>query len=265
MDPFQQTEITLGGALSFGVGMLVFWLLTLSLVVLRARRLTLPTLLANIFFPTVLMLSSLRGQEIQGVRYFAWTFFFSTVWNILELSYTEAAAPAERISLIPLYGFLALLLVALPFEVTTMHRVLRARSATIRSFEAQHLEVLSERRGIAFDIGYIGYFSRANICDLAGLVNGRAAAKLTKPQRFVACAASDPDFVFLTAGQLNELARLKDLKSWTGCGQYDLVNVHSQDRHYLVVRPSLAEEVCRATGNAAVPFRSIAPELDGGS
>ena len=133
------------------------------------------------------------------------------------------------------------------------------RAETVRVFASQHVETLQANKGVAFDIGYIDYFSKAQICDLAGLVNGRAAASLTSKQRLNACVATDADFFFLNSGQLSSIAEIKDIHDWQSCGQYDLVNVRSEDRHYLLVRPSLVARVCTATGQAAVPYSVIMP------
>ncbi len=260
-NPIHDTAITLGGAFSFGLGMLGFWLLTLLLVVLHAGRLKLATALANIFLLVVLVLASLRGQEIQGVRYFAWTLFFPIVWNILELARVAGPGAASKWTgsrgLLVLSAFLVLLAVEAPFEVRAMHRVLTHRSETMRSFEAQHLDVLRERRGIASDIGYIGYFTGARICDLAGLVNGRAAARLSSAERNLACVQADPDFIFGNVSQLAPLTRLADLSGWQVCGRYDFTNVSTLDTHFLAVRPSLADEVCRSTGQRPEALTSL--------
>jgi hypothetical protein len=256
-NPIQDTAVTLGGAMSFGAGMLVFWLVTLALVILRERRLTLTTVLANCFFPLVLALASLRGQEIQGARYFAWTFFFATVWNILELGGMEAGDAIGTGGRWLLYGLLILLAAELPFESAAMHRVLTRRAATMREFEGQHLELLRGGRGIASDIGYIGYFTGAKLCDLAGLVNGRAAASLTSGERTEACAGSDPEFLFVNVSQLGPLAHYRDYSQWQVCGRYDFTNVSTPDSHYLIVRPEAAASVCRATGQGARPLGSL--------
>jgi hypothetical protein len=219
------------------------------------------TVLANCFCPVILALSALRGQEIQGVRYFAWTFFVPIVWNILALARSpEPTTPtrdSRRSSRVALYLFLGLLAVELPFESVAMHRVLTRRSATMRAFESQHLEVLQSRRGIASDIGIIGYFSGAELCDLAGLVNGRAAAQRTSIERLHACLSTDPDFLFVNASQLQPLARIADLSQWTVCGHYDFTNLRTPDTHYLIVRPSIADEVCRATAATPQSIRTL--------
>ena len=260
-NPIRDAAITLGGAFLFGVGMLAFWLLTLLLVRLHHGRLSRANVIANAFFPVVLTLASLRGQEIQGVRYFAWTFVVSILWNILELA--RAAEPHAKTKLqasqgvLLLSAFLVLIAIALPFETKAMHRVLTRRGDTMRTFEAQHLDVLRERRGVASDIGYIGYFSGAQICDLAGLVNGRAAARLTSAQRNQACVQTESDFVFGNASQLGSLRKLEDFSGWQVCGRYEFTNVKALDTHYLVVRPAIAEDVCRATGSAMQPLQVL--------
>ena len=254
--PIHDTAVTLAGAFSFGAGMLVFWLLTLLLVAMR-RGVSAETLLANCFCPVVVALSAFRGQEIQGVRYLAWTFFFSIAWNILELGEVlpegwSGADAADRFGTMLLYGFLGLLLVEMPFESLAMHRVMTHRAATERLFESEHLDLLRTHRGVASDIGFIGYFTGADICDLAGLVNGRAAARLTSAQRVEACAATKPDFLYVNKSQLGPMAKAMELAEWQVCGRYGFANIRTEDVHYLLVRPEIAAETCGATGVAPV-------------
>ncbi len=181
------------------------------------------------------------------------------MWNILELSGLPAEAPRPRRlrSDLLIYAFLLLLALDLPIETINMHRVLEHRVGTVRRFEAQHLEQLRDEHGVASDIGYIGYFTRARLCDLAGLVNGRAAARLTRNERAQACVATQPDFIFGTLGQLASLAQWMDLGDWQICGRYDLVNVATLDEHYLIAPPRLAPRTCQATGSQPVPLTSL--------
>lgn len=269
-DPLHDTAITLGGAFSFGVGALLFWVLTLTQVIARRGRMGVQTALANCFFPVVLTLSALRGQEIQGVRYFAWTFFFSITWNVLDLAEQELSdqnladrrlAPRStwqsRRQSAALYVFALILCAVLPFETVAMKHVLTQRAETVRGFETHPLNVLRDRQGMASDVGYIGYFSGAKICDLAGLVNGRVAARMSKLERAQACVAMDPDFVFLNRSQLMPMAQIIDLSQWRICGWYDFANVRTPDRHYLIVRLGIVDGVCRATGFSPTPIGSI--------
>lgn len=259
-NPLHDAAITLGGAMSFGLGMLGFWLLTFLLSLLHCGGLSKSSALANAVFPAVLTLASLRGQEIQGVRYFAWTFFFPVVWNLLELARPpQLPTRADRHGVPVLIAFSILLAGSLPFESVAMHRVLTRRAETMRNFEAQHLDVLQGSRGIASDIGYIGYFTRAKICDLAGLVNGRPAARMTSLERAHACVRTDADFIFGNLSQLIPLMPMTDVSQWKVCGSYDFANVKSIDTHYLLVRPGVASAACAATARSPEPIESILP------
>ena len=257
----RDTASTLAGAMSFGAGILLFWMVTLGVLLSRAGGLETPTVLANALFPVLLAVSVIRGQEIQGVRYFAWTFFFSIIWNILELADLPVPALArsgERVrERMLVFVFAGLLVVELPFEAVAMRRVLTQRAATLTAFELQHLEHLREMRGVASDIGFIGYFTGAKLCDLAGLVNGRAAAQLSSAQRTEACAAGDPDFLFVNASQFEALNLYRDFSQWQVCGRYDFTNVSTLDSHFLIVRPELTGQVCNATGESPQPSSNL--------
>jgi hypothetical protein len=268
-NPLHDTASTLASAFSFGAGMFVFWLLTVALAIRFSGKPSTIMLLANAPFPVLLAVSVLRGQEIQGVRYFAWTFLFSCLWNIMELGRREPTRMEVRGSKALGVGavrpsntallccFLACIALMLPVEAVVMHRVLSHRRDTLRLFESQRLNVLRARRGVAADIGYIGYFTRADLCDLSGLVNGRAAGSRSSQERVTACAATDPDFVFANLSQMLSMAPAMDFSGWQLCGDYDFTNVSRPDSHYLVVRPGIVEEVCRATGRAAEPASAL--------
>ena len=253
----RDTVSTLAGAMSFGAGLALFWLVTLIVLVSCAGKLTTESVLANVLFPILLTVSLLRGQEIQGVRYFAWTFFFSAVWNILELSELPDPSRAGLRERAVIFAFLAVLVVELPFEAVFMRRVLTQRAATLEAFELKHLEALRAMHGVASDIGFIGYFTGAGICDLAGLVNGRLAAQRTSEQRAEHCAASDPDFLFVNTSQLEALNQYRDFSLWQVCGRYDFTNITTQDSHFLIARPRVAGKVCGATGESPYPSSSL--------
>ena len=240
------------GALSFGAGMFLLWLLTIFLT-LRAGRFSITTLFANLAFPALFALAASRGQQIQGTRYFAWTLFFSILWNIFEL---RGVPPGHRLQTqnnTLAFCFLALLLLALPFESRMLYRMLRDRTALLKQFEGDHFESLQGKRGVAFDIGYLGYFSRADICDLAGLVNGRDKARQTTQERLAGCFASHPDFIFVDMGGIgyaaNYLPAKLPIKDWQICSRYDFKTVNQNDPHYLIVPRSVAPEVCKNVAN----------------
>jgi len=244
------------GAFTFGVGMMLLWIVTFVLL-LRARRISLSTLVANSLFPLTIALACLRGQEIQGIRYLVWTMFFSILWNIFELEMVPPArASTERdTGHLLAYALIAVVILVQPFEARAMYHVLRGRAKIMDTMEGQHLDVLRGRLGITADVGTIGYFSKADICDLNGLVNGRAAAAMSPAQRVAACAARNPGFLFLSAGQLAELSPYITISQWDVCGDdYDFTNVRSEDLHYLIVPATDAAPLCKAaTGSVPYP------------
>jgi hypothetical protein len=243
------TAKVLGGALSFGAGMFILWLLTLFLL-LRARRLSPTVLVANAVFPALFTLAAMRGQQIQGARYFVWTLLFSILWNILELGRVETQRSAKLSGAWMAYAFLAFVGLAMPLESKALYPMLQDRASLLKSFESSHLEYFEGKRGISFDIGLIGYFSRADICDLGGLVNGREKARLTVNQRREACAATHPDFLFLDPASIQDISHYMSLRDWQICARYDYKNVASNDPHYLIVQRATAPEVCRRVTNS---------------
>jgi hypothetical protein len=247
----------LTGSLLFGLGLLLLWLIS-AIVVLRQRHVrTLPSIAANALFPLVLLASALRGQEIQGARYLVWCFLFSIVWNLLELASIDAVHPESAFnpgSRFVFAGFIVLCVSALPLDSRFIYRVLATRAHTMQRFMSEDLTAaLQGHLGVASDVGYISYFSGGQICDLAGLVNGRAAAAMTADQRVQRCAAQHPEFAFVNASQAGALSQYLDLKDWRVCGQYDFGNLRVPDRHFLLVAPQLTQATCTATHSAAAP------------
>jgi hypothetical protein len=244
------TGQVLGGALSFGAGIFFFWLLTIFLL-WRARRLSITALFANSVFPILLVLAVIRGQQIQGARYFDWTFCFSILWNILELGRISPLAPDKQPNSRLPYVFLALLFLMLPYESLVMYPMLKSRSTLLQQFESDHFERLEGKRGVANDVGLIGYFSHADICDLAGLVNGREKARQTVSERIAGCAADHPEFMFLNPTTIEGIQPLLSSNDWQVCSRYyDYKNVYSWNRHYLIVPRTTAGKVCKEVSNS---------------
>lgn len=246
-------------AMSVGAILLVLWLLTAATVVVYKRRVTLSMLAANSPFPAVLALAVQRGQEVQGVRYFLWTLIFPTLWNILELRWSEGEPrrlPAHLLKFAS-YGVVCLLLIAAPIESVLLYREFRTREHSLAEFRSQHLERLRSLKLVAFDVGYIGYFTQSSLCDMAGLVNGRASAALSFEDRVKACAAEHPQFAFVSGFSLWELGNDLDLKGWSICSEYDLANLRAADMHYLIASPEATDEVCKAAGAAPRPLENL--------
>ncbi|HXE09622.1 MAG TPA: hypothetical protein VN612_17090 [Acidobacteriaceae bacterium] len=219
----------IAGALSFGCGALLLWILSAIPAWRTGGR---QTLIANLPFPALILLAVARGQQIQGIRYLIWALLFSITWNLLaaRVSWPVLASPWK-------YAVIGIVAIAWGFELPIALRIDRDRSQTLLDMQSSHLDRL-RGEGVAADVGFIGYFSKAPICDIDGLVNGRAAAAMTIDERKQACAASHPDFLFLNDGQIAGLPTVPQfhLSDWIKCGSVAFTNVGSEDRHRLWVR-----------------------------
>jgi hypothetical protein len=245
-------------SLSFGVLLFLFWILTAVAAIAYKRRITLPILLANSLFFITLALAALRGQQVQGIRYFAWTLLFPILWNTLELRWSELPAHSTtRLLRFATYGMAGMLVVLLPIESKLLYGLFRARSQSLAEFRAQHLEQLSSMKLVAFDIGYVGYFTGSQLCDMAGLVNGRARARLPFAQRVNLCAAEHPQYAFVSRFSLDALNNSLDLKGWSICSVYDFANLRASDLHYLIASPEATPAVCAAAGNPPKPLEPV--------
>ncbi len=251
--------LVLASSMSFGALLVLFWLLTVVAVIAYKRCISLPILVANSLFPITVALAALRGQQVQGIRYFLWTLLFPILWNTLELRWSGSvpARSMERVLRFATYGLAGMLIVLLPIESVLLYKEFRARSQSLAEFRAQHLERLSSMKVVAFDVGYIGYFTESPLCDMAGLVNGRARALVPFHERVSLCAAEHPQYAFVSGFSLGELNNSLDLKGWSICSVYDLANLRTSDLHYLIASPAAAAEVCAAAGNAPEPLEPV--------
>jgi hypothetical protein len=243
-------------SLSFGMLLALFWALTLVALLAYKRRIPLAVIAANSLFPVTVALATLRGQQVQGIRYFAWTLLFPILWNTLELRFTSPApAPStERSFRLATVALAAALILLLPVESWLLYGLFRARSRSLAEFRAQHLDRLSDMQFVAFDVGYIGYFTNAPLCDMAGLVNGRVRASMTFHQRVTQCVAEHPQVAFVSQFSLADLNDSLDLSDWSICSTYDFANLRASDLHYLIASPSATPAVCAAAGNSPKPI-----------
>ncbi len=236
----------MAGSFALGVGTFLLWIVS-AVVALRSNnplgKLTL--LAANSMFPILVLLACARGQAVQGVRYFIWAMLFSIAWNLYAIANaTEAPRlPQPRLVLVAIAALIALLFV--PDTYFGAHTML-GRSKTFQQMRGAGFDRLSGHLMLADDIGFIGYFTQSNICDLNGLVNGRSFAALTQPQRIRACVNQHPDALFLTTLRIGMMrSYIPNLdQEWIACKQINFPNVHSDDTHYLIVRASLADQLC---------------------
>jgi len=245
-------------SLSLGILLLLFWLLTAAAIIVYQRRISIPVLLANSPFPITLMLAGARGQQVQGIRYFVWTLIFPIIWNILELRWPAPPTPSTARALrMATYVLAGLFVLILPIESTLLYKEFRIRSRSLAEFRAQHLERLSGMQIVAFDVGYIGYFTESPLCDMAGLVNGRPRARLPFAERVDLCVAQHPPYAFVSQFSLDELSHRIDMRHWSICSTYDFANLRGSDLHYLIASPAATSAVCAAAGNPPQPLKPL--------
>jgi hypothetical protein len=109
---------------------------------------------------------------------------------------------------------------------------------------SQRLEVFRGQAGIAYDIGFISYFTHASICDMYGLVNGREFARTRPDERAKRCGESSPVFAFVNGEQRAKLSPWISFQGWSVCHAYEFTNAFHRDSHYLLVRPDVAPIAC---------------------
>jgi hypothetical protein len=214
---------------SCGLGLLLLWAVS---AVFAWRIDPRSTLIANLPFPVLVFLAAIKGQQMHGIRYVIWALLFSIVWNLL------LSASVSRPRPVFLAAFACVLAVCWTVELPIVLRIDRGRAGTLNAMQQAHLDRL-HGEGVAADVGYIGYFSGAPICDMNGLINGRTAALMTYDRRSQACMAAKPAFLFLSANQIGYLDSNYNIDSqadWFNCGSVDFTNVGSTDRHWLLVR-----------------------------
>jgi len=227
----------LAATFSCGIGLLLVWVVS-SVVAWRVNRRS--ALIANMLFPVLALIAAARGQQIHGIRYMVWALLFSIVWNILIAAATSQPRPAMLIA------FACLLAACWIYELPIVLRIDRGRAADLVTMQNANLNRL-HGEGLAADVGYIGYFSAAPICDMNGLVNGREAALMTYQQRSQACMAARPAFLFVSELQMGYLATISDFNrkaDWFDCGTVDVTNVRKSARFWLLVRRSQYPNGC---------------------
>ncbi|MGD0920769.1 MAG: hypothetical protein ABSA70_03275 [Terriglobia bacterium] len=238
---------------SLGIGLLLIWAICL-VVAFRAdaiRRNHLCSLLvANSVLPLMVTATVVRGQYVHGVRYFLWPLMFMIVWDVLLVfspapAWEQHAIPLARLRprrRIAVTASLILLACVWGVEGRVVRRITADASQVYLEMRSDHLDALVGKPGMAFDVGLISYFSRAQVCDLSGLVNGRALAQAAPEERARYCVAQAPTFAFVTPAQAVSLRSLIDFDSWVLCRKYWLSNVAVREPHYLLVRPDVARE-----------------------
>jgi hypothetical protein len=173
------------------------------------------------------------GVVAFGLRYAIPGYVFAFFWCALARR-PLAGEPGFRRSAVA--AVFVLVAASWVVELATLTPVVRSQRTRLAAFEAAHLESLEGQTGLAYQVGEIGYFTRAYICDLGGLVSGREMARLSAHERLAACLARHPGFAYLSEPQLEAML---PLATWTDCGAFEVVNLERPDRLHLRVRPDV--------------------------
>jgi hypothetical protein len=235
LGPLHATAHVLLSSLILGCGALLLYLLSawFYLHTTRTGANWAEWLCANAGFPLVIALACWRGQTVQGVRYILWTLVFSTAWNCLSLTQTPQRAPEIKRTRLLALALACIFVLLLPLDGRYAYRAMRGRAETFLWMRNAGLSRFHDRTMAAYDIGFIGYFTGAQVCDLAGLVNGRQFAALSGLQRAQFCARQNPGLLFISELQREELASTFDFSRWQQAAVVDFQNVSGNDRHIL--------------------------------
>jgi hypothetical protein len=193
-----------------------------------------------------------RGQFVQGIRHVLPTLVFMVAANAALIGATDARALIAR--LLPssgwrmpmTYAAAAVTGFAFMTELAKFESIVDNRSAAFLAMRSLDLGALEGTTGIAWDVGHLMYFTKAQVCDVSGLVNGREAALAPESQRLETCLKRDVDFVFVTPENAAELIEMSGTRfaNWPVCGQYLFQNVSATAPHYLAVSPKRAAQIC---------------------
>ncbi len=234
---------------AFGTGLVLLTLLSAILLLrellnVRPRAfLLLQWACANAGLPFELAICILRGQAIHGIRYFVWPLYFSAVFNAIQwarLRKTDVVAAKVASWTRPLlYASVSLFICLLVPDWSYALVTMRGRSQTFEMMRNAGLDRYRNDTIVASDVGFIGYFSRGNICDLSGLVGGRELARLSTTQRARRCAEMNPQMLFLDGPQLQEISPYMSLSGWTAVQDFAFPNVSAEDPHFVMVRRGL--------------------------
>ena len=243
-------------AMSLGMGLLAALALSVAQAWKRgARELALCAVLP---IAALLGAAFLRGQEIQGIRYFVWALgvgvYFATESD-------ESAKPTSGTALSPYvpWSILALFGVAAVVEWRFVHRIFSGRGDALVSMNGAHLNRLANTQGVAWDVGFVGYFTEGQVCDPNGLVNGRAVAQMPRAARSERCLNHQPDWAFASEGQYQALQAATPETAWRTCPSliWQFPNVNGRDIHILVLPLEAALDWCGA--RALDPDAAFAP------
>jgi hypothetical protein len=233
-------------SLTLGTGLAVLWCCSLLLGLRVAdRRGRLALLSCNLLFPCIVASIAVRGQILHGVRHVLWVYLLLVSWNLTIAARSLSRPPGKALGRGWKIVAAAALLALWIFEGRHVAATLGSRGRMLLAMRSEPLARLQGTTGAGFDIGFVSFFTRADILDFSGLVNGRATAALAPEQRLRQMAGRNPDFLFVTAPQAEDLKPYLDVASYRICYGYQMRTLTAEQIYFLAVRP----------GRFPIPFR----------
>jgi hypothetical protein len=241
----------LGGAGLLGVGLVVGWLLLCWSAMRRISVEGLPLLAGLVSLPAALLVIFVTGQAVEGIRPLLPFFAFSLACGMCLLR-RRAPSPLQRWYLVPAAVLGVVLAVA---DGVAVEQIVSTQSRSLQAMQQQDWSGLRGHTGVAWDVGYLAYFTRTPICDVQGLINGPGFARQSIVSRLRYCAET-AEFAFVDQPRFLILATALDMSDWRICGRFDFAHRKAPVAAYLLVAPGLAQSpLCPAT----------APQIGSGS
>ena len=237
------------GAGLLGVGLALAWF-GLVAVTIRAWRTEPALLLGELSFLPVLVAIAVRGEAVEGIRPLLPFLAFSLACGVALVRRCVPPSPLRARVLMPL----AVVAVGVwTVDAVAFERIVSVQARSMEAMRTRDWSALRGHTGVAWDVGYLAYFTQAPVCDAQGLIDGRAFAHLSLPDRLQHCAQV-ADFAFVDPARFHILTTALDMNGWRVCGRFDFAHRRGPVNVYLIVAPQLAHE----------PFcPASAPRIDG--
>ncbi len=225
------------GAGLLGIGLAVAWLGLLAIAIRRARRE--PALaLGALSFLLVLVAIAVRGQAVEGIRPLLPFLAFSLACGVMLI---RRGLPASSVRARVLVPVVAVAVAAWAVDAVAFDRIVRVQAQSMEAMRTRDWSALRGHTGIAWDVGYLAYFTKASVCDAQGLINGPEAARLSLPERLQHCAKV-AEFAFVDPSRFHILTTALDMSGWRVCDRFDFEHRRGPVTVYLIVAPQLARE-----------------------
>jgi hypothetical protein len=228
-------SVTAGAGL-LGVGLVLAWLGLVGITIRTAWRRDRALLLGELSFLLVLVAIAGRGQAVEGIRPLLPFLAFSLACGVALVRRCVAPRPVRARLLLPLAGVAA---GAWTVDAFAFDRIVRVQAQSMEAMRTRDWSALRDRTGVAWDVGYLAYFSKAAVCDAQGLINGPDFARLSLPERLRQCAWV-AEFAFVDPPRFHILTTALDMSGWRVCGRFDFAHRTGPVNVYLIVAPQLA-------------------------